>query len=323
MNETTQFIKRPGDRAAWLDARKGYVGGSEVAALLGLSPWKTPVDLFLDKSGRRADEQEPSEALRLGTELEDYAARRYAEETGRTVRNYGYMVTRGHALADVDRLIVPDGAKVAAFHEEVRTDGILECKTSGVAWDEEPPEYYQAQAQLYAELLDCAFVDFAVVFLAPRRDFRIFRVARDRDVGAALLDRIEAFWRESMIPDTPPPAVNLADARALFPNARPECAKDATAEVARAVERLREIKAEADALDEEAEGLRGAVAAFMGEADTLRVGGAKAVTFRAPKPRRVTDWKAVAADLHAPDAIVAAHTTETPSARRFVLCAAK
>jgi putative phage-type endonuclease len=323
MNTETQFIKRPGDRAAWLDARKGYVGGSEVAALLGLSPWKTPVDLFLDKSGRRADEQEPSEALRLGTELEDYAARRYAEETGRTVRNYGYMVVRGHALADVDRLIVPDGAKVAAFHEEVRTDGILECKTSGVAWDEEPPEYYQAQAQLYAELLDCAFVDFAVVFLAPRRDFRIFRVARDRDVGAALLDRIEAFWRESMIPDTPPPAVNLADARALFPNARPECAKDATAEVARAVERLREIKAEADALDEEAEGLRGAVAAFMGEADTLRVGGAKAVTFRAPKPRRVTDWKAVAADLHAPDAIVAAHTAETPSARRFVLCAAK
>ena len=322
MNET-QFIKRPGDRAAWLDARKGYVGGSEVAALLGLSPWRTAVDVYLDKSGRRADEQEPSEALRLGTELEDYAARRYAEETGRTVRNYGYMVVRGHALADVDRLIVPDGAKVAAFHEEVRTDGILECKTSGVAWDEEPPEYYQAQAQLYAELLDCAFVDFAVVFLAPRRDFRIFRVARDRDVGAALLDRIEAFWRESMIPDTPPPAVNLADARALFPNARPECAKDATAEVARAVERLREIKAQTDELDEEAEGLRGAVAAFMGEADTLRVGGAKAVTFRAPKPRRVTDWKGVAADLHAPDELVAAHTTETPSARRFVLCAAK
>ena len=91
----------------------------------------------------------------------------------------------------------------------------------------------------------------------------------------------------------------------------------------RAVERLREIKAQTDALDEEAEGLRGAVAAFMGEADTLRVGGAKAVTFRAPKPRRVTDWKGVAADLHATAEIVAAHTTETPSARRFMLCAEK
>jgi putative phage-type endonuclease len=323
MNAQTQFIKRPQTRAEWLAARKPFVGGSEVAALLGLSPWKTPVDLFLDKTGRRSDEQEPSEALRLGTELEDYAARRYTETTGRQVRNYGYMVTRGHALADVDRLIVPDGAKVAAFHEEVRTDGILECKTSGVAWDEEPPEYYQAQAQLYAELLDCAFVDFAVVFLAPRRDFRIFRVARDRDVGAALLDRIEAFWRESMIPDTPPPAVNLADARALFPNARPDSRIEAPEGIANLVARLREMEAARKDLEDKAELLKGEIAAFMEDADTLVRDGVKLCTFKAPKPRRVTDWKGVAADLHAPDELVAAHTTETPSARRFVLCAAK
>ena len=189
--------------------------------------------------------------------------------------------------------------------------------------DEEPPLHYQTQVQLYMELTGCRFADFAVVFLAPRRDFRIYRVERDPEIGAALLARIEAFWRDCVESDTPPPAVNLADVRALYPNARPECAKDATAEVARAVERLREIKAQTDELDAEAEGLRGAVAAFMGEADTLRVGGAKAVTFRAPKPRRVTDWKAVAADLHAPDELVAAHTTETPSARRFLLCAEK
>lgn len=319
MNET-QYIKRPASRSAWLAARRGFIGGSEVAAICGLSPWKTPVDVFLDKTGRAPDDEEPSEALRLGTELEDYAARRYTETTGRAVRNYGYMVVRGHALADVDRLIVPSGAKVAAFHEEVRTDGILECKTSGVPWDEEPPLHYQMQGQLYLELLDCSFVDFAVVFLAPRRDFRVFRMERDREVGAALVARIEKFWRECVETDTPPPAVNLADVRALYPNARPECAKDATAEVARAVERLREIKAQTDALDEEAEGLRGAVAAFMGDSDTLRVCGAKAVTFRAPKPRRVTDWKGVAAELNPTAELVAAHTTETPSARRFLLC---
>ena len=318
----TQFIKRPARRADWLAARRGFVGGSEVAAICGLSPWKTPVDVFLDKTGRAPADEEPSEALRLGNELEDYAARRYTETTGRQVRNYGYMVVRGHALADVDRLIVPDGAKVAAFHEEVRTDGILECKTSGVAWDEEPPLHYQMQGQLYMELLDCSFVDFAVVFLAPRRDFRVYRMERDRKVGAALLARIEAFWA-CVETDTPPPAVNLADVRALYPNARPECAKDATAEVARAVERLREIKAQTDELDAEADGLRGAVAAFMGEADTLRVGGAKAVTFRAPKPSLVTDWKSVSAackGVPAFDEAVAANTKPRESARRFLLC---
>ena len=214
----TQYIKRPTDRAAWLDARKGFVGGSDVAALCGLSPWRTAIDIFLDKSGRAPDEGEPSEALRLGVELEDYAARRYTEVTGRAVRNYGYMVVRGHALADVDRLIVPDGEKVAAFREEVRTDGILECKTSGMLWDgDEPPQHYQAQAQLYAELLDCAFVDFAVVFLAPRRDFRVYRVERDRAIGAELLRRIEAFWTRCIVPDdaeaVTPFVRSIADAR--------------------------------------------------------------------------------------------------------------
>jgi putative phage-type endonuclease len=328
MNET-QFIKRPTDRAAWLAARRGFVGGSEVAALFGLSPWRTPVDVYLDKTGRATDEQEPSEALRLGTELEDYAARRYAETTGRTVRNYGYMVTRGHALADVDRLIVPDGEKVAAFHEEVRTDGILECKTSGVPWDDEPPLHYQLQGQLYAELLDCSFVDFAVVFLAPRRDFRVFRMERDRDVGAALLDRIEAFWRESMIPDTPPPAVNLADARALFPNARPDSRIEAPEGIANLVARLREMEAARKDLEDKAELLKGEIAAFMEDADTLVRGGVKLCTFKAPKPRRVTDWKAAFAAVrpelepsHAERAVAEA-TAETPSARRFLLCAEK
>ena len=39
-------------REAWLDRRRAGIGGSDVAALLGLSRWKTPLDVFLDKTGR-------------------------------------------------------------------------------------------------------------------------------------------------------------------------------------------------------------------------------------------------------------------------------
>ena len=335
MNEQTQFIKRPTDRAAWLDARKGFVGGSDVAALCGLSPWRTAIDIFLDKSGRAPDEGEPSEALRLGVELEDYAARRYTETTGRAVRNYGYMVVRGHALADVDRLIVPDGASVAAFREEVRTDGILECKTSGMLWDgDEPPQHYQAQAQLYAELLGCAFVDFAVVFLAPRRDFRVFRVERDRAIGAELLRRIEAFWTRCIIPDdaeaVTPFVRNLADARALFPRGGGE-AKEADADTAGRIRALRKTEADIKALTAHADKLRGEVAAFMGDADTLTVDGKTVCTFRAPKPTDKIDFKAAFQDLalalHA-DAmqtagIVSKHRALVNPARRFLLKAEK
>lgn len=330
----TQYIKRPGERAAWLAARKPFVGGSDVAALCGLSPWRTAIDIFLDKSGRAPDEGEPSEALRLGVELEDYAARRYTEVTGRAVRNYGYMVVRGHALADVDRLIVPDGEKVAAFREEVRTDGILECKTSGMLWEDEPPQHYQAQAQLYAELLDCAFVDFAVVFLAPRRDFRVYRVERDRAIGAELLRRIEAFWTRCIVPDdaeaVTPFVRSLADARMLFPHGGGE-AKEADAETAGKIDELRALEPTQKERAEHIERLKGEVAAFMGDADALTVDGKTVCTFKAPKPTDKIDFKGAFEDLalalHA-DAmqtagIISKHRTLVNGARRFLLKAEK
>lgn len=324
MNET-QFIKRPARRDDWLGIRKGFVGGSDVAALLGLSPWRTPVELYLDKTGRAPAEDEASEAMRLGSYLEDYAARRYAEETGRTVRNFGYMVARGHAVADIDRL-VGDGDALPAHHADIRTDTLLECKTAGAFWDEEPPLHYQTQVQLYMELTGCRFADFAVVFLAPRCDFRIYRVERDEKIGAALLARIEAFWRDCVETDTPPPAVNLADVRALYPTATPDSRMEATPDVAALVGRLREKEAARKALEDEADALKGEIASYMGGADTLVLDGAKLCTFKAPKPTMATDWKAVSAackGVPAFDEAVAANTKPREAARRFLLCGAK
>lgn len=323
MNAQTQFIKRPARRADWLGIRKGFVGGSDVAALLGLSPWKTPVDLYLDKTGRVPDEDEASEAMRLGSYLEDYAARRYAEETGRTVRNFGYMVAKGHAVADIDRL-VGDGDALPAHHADIRTDTLLECKTAGAFWEDEPPLHYQTQVQLYMELTGCRFADFAVVFLAPRRDFRVYRVERDEKIGAALLDRIEAFWRDCVEADTPPAAVNLADARALYPDASPDTPCTASADIALKVQTLRALLADIAEREGRADALKGEIAAAMGEADTLRdEAGAKLATFKAPKPSLATDWKAVSdACKGVPqfDEAVAANTKPREASRRFLLC---
>lgn len=327
MNET-QYIKRPADRDEWLRARSGFIGGSEAAIVLGLSPWKSRVDLWLEKTGRKQAPDSPTEAMRLGTYLEQYAADRYAEKTGRTVRNYGYMVARGHAVADVDRLVVPDGEKIASYHEEIRAAGILECKTSRDKWEDEPPLHYQVQAQTYMELLDLPWLDFSVVFKISSEHLCVvddpkYRIERDRAVGARIMEEIEAFWRY-VANDTPPEAVTLSDAKALFPAARADKAVEATPGIVDAVDRLRLTNGQIEELEAQAEGLKGQIASYMGESDVLMGNGAKLCTFRAPKPRRTTDWKAVAADL-ADDgrfnATVATHTTETPSARRFVLCA--
>lgn len=333
MTPETKFIKRPAARADWLAARRGYVGGSEVAALLNLSPWKSAVDVWRDKTGATPPEEASSGdadldatlPLRLGNYLEQFAATEYALRTGREVRNYGYMIARGHALADVDRLVVPDGAKVASFHAEIRTSLLLEIKTTahGEKFAEGIPDNYDAQVQQYMELADVPACDVAVLILAPRAAFKIFRVERDRAIGAGLVARIEAFWR-GVDEGQPPPCATLADARALYPRGGME-PRAASPEIAEAIAELRGVEAQSAELDARRETLRARIADYMGDADTLTVDGVKAVTFKAPKPRRVVDWKGVAEELGRTEepAHVAAvrerHTTETPGARRFVL----
>lgn len=336
MNTETNYIRRPADRAAWLETIRPFIGGSEVAALCNASRFKTPIDLFLAKTGRAPDDepQDADAALRLlrGQHDESLVAEEYTRRTGRQVRNYGYIVVRGHARADVDRLVVPDGEKVASFHEEVRAAGILECKVSDSPdWDEdEPPIYYAAQVQLYMELLDLPWADIAAILTKPRFRFKLYHVERDRAIGAELVRRIEAFWHDAIIPDDVDAASafvrNLADARALFPNGGGE-AKEADADTAGRIRALRKTEADIKQLTAHADKLRGEIAAAMGDADALTVDGKTVCTFRAPKPTDRIDFKGAFEDLalalHA-DAmqtagIVSKHRTLVNGARRFLL----
>ena len=61
------------ERKDWLDVRKTGIGGSDVAAVLGISPWKSPLDVFLDKTGKSAPEPE-NDAMYWGTRLETLVA---------------------------------------------------------------------------------------------------------------------------------------------------------------------------------------------------------------------------------------------------------
>ena len=71
----------------WLSWRKKGVGGSDVAAALGLSPYKTARELFYDKIGvkLRVAEEDKSITFEIGHLLEDVVARIFSKKTGFTV----------------------------------------------------------------------------------------------------------------------------------------------------------------------------------------------------------------------------------------------
>ena len=69
-------------REAWLEARRGSLGGSDAAAVLGVNPYASPYSLWAEKTGR-VPEKPDNEAMRLGRDLEDYVVRRWQEKTGK------------------------------------------------------------------------------------------------------------------------------------------------------------------------------------------------------------------------------------------------
>ena len=59
--------------------RLGFLGGSDAAAALGLSPWKTPVELWLEKTGKKPSEIPDNIPMAVGRALEDFVAKQYGK----------------------------------------------------------------------------------------------------------------------------------------------------------------------------------------------------------------------------------------------------
>ncbi len=98
------------DRQEWLTQRRRGIGGSDAAAILGLNPWVSPFDVYLDKLGL-SDPKPDTEAMRQGRDLEEYVAQRFVEATGKEVQVAPAMFQHPEhewMLANVDRLVVGD-----------------------------------------------------------------------------------------------------------------------------------------------------------------------------------------------------------------------
>lgn len=198
------------DRAAWLSDRMGGVGASEAAAAIGVSPYETPLSLYLRKLGL-ADPPEETEAMRLGTLLEPVVGRLYAERTGRALG--ATQVFRRH-----DRhphvFATLDGIDDAGNLVELKTIGQW-AASRGALGDEDTdqvPEHWIVQAHQQMAVFDAGRVEFGV--LVGGQSFRHFAVERDEGLVSAVVGGVDAFWR-SHVEARVPPAASAADVGVL------------------------------------------------------------------------------------------------------------
>ena len=94
----------------WREARKGGVGGSDVGAILGLNPWKTPFEVWLEKTGRaEPPDLSGKESVEWGNRLEPLVAEKFAEmhPEFKVLRKNCTMVSKSRpwAFANIDREI--------------------------------------------------------------------------------------------------------------------------------------------------------------------------------------------------------------------------
>ena len=307
------------EREEWLKRRKSGIGGSDVASLLGLSPWRSAMDVYYDKVSDRSDERE-TEAMRIGTALEQFVADRFEEETGRKTSRFNGLLQVGHCIGNIDRLVVPEGARLGSYKDEIKTDELLECKTSSKDWEGEVPAYYQAQVQHYMGL-DPAFkrATVACLFLGFDKRFQTFRVERDDSLIRSMQEAVEAFWRDHVEKRVPPPPQNEDDCRKLWLSNEPGKLVEADERLADVARQLAALTAELKAREDEAKALRGELMAALGDGETLAFNGQKLCTWKSNKPSNKVNWQALAESLNPADELVQQFTETKPGARVFRL----
>lgn len=208
-------------REDWLAVRKQGIGSSDAGAAVGLNPYKSQLELWMEKTGRdttlpKADPHDEESPMYWGNVLEPVVAWHYSKRTSKRVRRINAVLQHPDPelpwmLANIDREVI--GA------DDVQ---ILECKTAGIngarLWKEGVPEYVQLQVMHQLAVTGKQAADVAV--LLGGQTLEIHRIERDEQMIARLIELERKFW-QYVETDTPPPADGSASAemalRALYP----------------------------------------------------------------------------------------------------------
>jgi putative phage-type endonuclease len=192
--------------AAQKEMRRTGVSASDVSAIVGVNPWRSPLDVYCEKLGI-APEQPESAAMKAGNYLEPVIADWYADDRGIARSRLVEMGTVRHAEHEW-MLCTPDRAVMAV--DETSWSHGLECKTTGVNlrhdWGDGPddvPDYYRTQCAWSMAVTGIDRWDLAV--LIGGQDFRVYELHRDLELEAALIEKCKAFWFDHVVPGNPPP----------------------------------------------------------------------------------------------------------------------
>lgn len=273
---------------AQLEARKLGIGGSDAAAVVGLSPYTTPFQLYLEKRGEAPPSEEYTLAMKFGALLEEPIVEHYCDVTKRQVRRQPLTTHAVHPwmLANIDRQILND----------TRGPGILEVKTTNdfigkaIQGLDDVPDHYYLQLQHYLSVYDYEWGSLAILIGGSR--FVWFDVSRNQAVIDELIRQESAFW--AMVQAGTPPTVDGSERtgellKRMYPKDAGKTILLDAPPLLQAAERLRIAKATIKDAEEEVTSCQNMLKSAIGDASIAELPGWGSISWKTNKDGR-NEW---------------------------------
>jgi len=279
------------DRAKWLKYRNLGIGGSDAGIICGLSKWKSPFALWMEKTEQvEAEDLSGNEYIHWGNVLEEVVAKEFCERTGKKVQRKGLMQSDEHPfmLASVDRMVVGENAG-------------LECKTAnGFAekdWkDDEVPASYYCQCQHYMAVTGCE--KWYIACLIGGNHFVWKEIPRNEADIEALIEAETSFWAKVLTKTMP--AVDGSDScaaalRERFTGGKPEPI-ELTAAAGQKIARYFSLKETRDSLQAQMDEIKNELCLDLGD-NEYGICDEYKVAWRSQAGKKTIDTKALQKEM--------------------------
>lgn len=302
-------------RDEWFEIRKKSIGGSEIAAVIGMNRWKTPFAVWAEKTGRVDSSVQQSESMYWGTVMEAILREEFSKRTGYAVKEAHYIfasIDNPFLTANIDGYVDLGNGEYA----------VLEIKTAGnyaeSDWNDGCPiEYYlQVQHYLYITGMKKAFI----AVLIGGNNFKYLGIERDEDTIQTIICCAKQFW-QLVQTDTPPAVTDKDNAllATLYPSSKAVTVK--MPEEYRAVLRqYNEAKQAIDQAKKAKEEAEAKIKAFMQDNDSAVIDNYK-ITWKTAERNSLSADKVKA--LLPPDQIKDCSTTTTTRTLRITAIKSK
>lgn len=201
-------VKDAEDHEKWLKARDLGIGGSDASVIMGLNPYKSPYQLWLEKTGQaEAPDLSHVQAVYWGSKNEANVADWFQETTGKKARKLGTLRSRAYPfmLANVDRAVIGENAGL-----EIKTAGVSQSKK----WrGDEIPDAYYCQCLHYLAVTGADRWYIAVLIGGNDAIYKV--VERNEDDIKAIIEAEADFWH-LVETKTPPPVDGSASCAAAL-----------------------------------------------------------------------------------------------------------